>query len=348
MIFDYLGKKYPEYIKHGNACKFIQPIAEQFCKGTGLDVGAGKWPLGNATPVDLDRGGDAMGLPRGSYDYIFSSHCLEHLQNPVAALEHWKSRLRAGGTLFLYLPHPDMEYWLPQRNRKHLHIWYPEQIAKLLDDMGFVNVLVSERDLAWSFAAVGFKREFIPVEQKDKPFQELVEEKDPVIKNDPQLSSIYDRFGRDAFRRTAGLEDFEKFIIANDFKGDCCLEIGTYNGITAFILARHFKQVISIDIFPHTAKHAIKDFIGVKNVRFIDVKDNEEKAEAIKSFQFDAAFVDGDHENDSERDFKLVSGCKRVMFHEYWEQQPAVWNLVNGLREYGRVVTQGKLALWTR
>ncbi len=98
-----------------------------------------------------------MNLPEGEWDYVFSSHGLEHLPNYVAALEHWKTRIRAGGVLFLYLPSEDMEYWRPQHCRKHLHSFRPEQIAQLLRDLGFVNVLHSERDLAWSFAVVGWK-----------------------------------------------------------------------------------------------------------------------------------------------------------------------------------------------
>lgn len=155
-IFHYKGNRYPEFIKHGNACQFIAPVAVKFCQGRGLDIGAGKWPLPGATPIDIINGDDAMALPDGPFDFVFSSHCLEHLQNPVAALEHWKSRLRPGGVLFLYLPHPDMEYWLPQNNRKHLHAWYPEQMHRLIEDLGFKDVIRSERDLAWSFAVVGF------------------------------------------------------------------------------------------------------------------------------------------------------------------------------------------------
>ena len=156
-VFTYKGRLYPDYIKDGNACRFIQPCALQFCRGFGVDVGAGKWPLPGATPIDIANGGDAMALPDTIYDYVFSSHCLEHLTNPVAALEHWKTRLRPGGVLFLYLPHPDMEYWLPQFNRKHLHTWTPEQMQRLVADLGFENVIGSERDLAWSFAVVGFR-----------------------------------------------------------------------------------------------------------------------------------------------------------------------------------------------
>src|SRR3990167_9485680 len=156
MIFEYRGGLYPQYIRDGNACRFVLPMAQEFCQGRGLDVGAGKWPLPGAMPVDLATGGDAMALPDGQFDYVFSSHCLEHLSDPVGALEHWKLRLRKSGVLFLYLPHPDMTYWLPQNKRKHLHAWRPEDIERLLCDLGFVDVIRSERDLAWSFAVVGF------------------------------------------------------------------------------------------------------------------------------------------------------------------------------------------------
>jgi len=159
MIFEYRGKKYPEFLKNGNARKFIEPFAQQFCQGYGLDVGCGKWPLYGAEPIDIKDGKDAMALPQGFWPFIFSSHCLEHLENPIAALEHWKTRLAPGAPLFLYLPHPDMEYWQPQNCRKHLHSWAPAQMAKIISDLGFVDVIHSERDLLWSFCVVGWKHE---------------------------------------------------------------------------------------------------------------------------------------------------------------------------------------------
>lgn len=155
-IFEYRGALYPDALRRGNAMRFIEPMARLFCTGRGLDIGAGAWPLPGAIPVELRDGGNALGLPPGRYDYVFSSHCLEHLVNPVQALEHWKERLRVGGALFLYLPHPDMVYWRPQHCRKHLHTWRPAEMVELLRDLGFVDVIHSERDLYWSFAAVGF------------------------------------------------------------------------------------------------------------------------------------------------------------------------------------------------
>lgn len=160
--FRYRGELYPEYLKHGNAVQFIAPTAAHFCQGRGVDVGAGKWPLAGAVPVDVASGGSALDLPTGPepggcWDYVFSSHCLEHLPNPVAAVEHWLARLRPGGTLFLYLPHPDMRYWRPENCRKHLHLFHPEDVAAMLASLGCVDVMRGERDLAWSFAVVGFK-----------------------------------------------------------------------------------------------------------------------------------------------------------------------------------------------
>jgi|SRR5580765_985340 SAM-dependent methyltransferase len=160
MFYEYKGVAYPDYLKRGHAYRFILEAAKHFCRGTGFDVGAGGAvsALPGAYAIDVLNGNrhHALNLPDDVVDYIFSSHCLEHLENPVAALEHWKSRLKPGGVLFLYLPSEDMEYWLPQNNRKHLHSWRPAQMAKIVSDLGFVNVIHSERDLAWSFAVVGF------------------------------------------------------------------------------------------------------------------------------------------------------------------------------------------------
>lgn len=157
-VFEYRGRQYPELLKHGNACQYIAPIAKQFCKGMGLDVGCGAWPLPGAVPIELkDGSGDAMALPWGPWDFIFSSHCAEHLVNPIAAFEHWRDSLVPGGVLFLYLPSPEMEYWNPVNCKKHLHAWHPAEMAKILTTLGFQDVLHSERDLAYGFSVVGFK-----------------------------------------------------------------------------------------------------------------------------------------------------------------------------------------------
>jgi len=182
----------------------------------------------------------------------------------------------------------------------------------------------------------------------DNNFRWLMNENADHIHKDPQLSAIFHRFGADAFRRSSGVELFESFLRKIKFRGERCVEIGTYNGITAIILARYFKEVVSFDIFPYTAKHAIAEFAGVTNVRFVDIKSNEEKAELINALDFDAAYSDGDHANDAQSDFDLVKKCKRVLFHEYWDIQQPVYDLVNSLKLNFRdkVTIEGKFAFW--
>lgn len=167
------------------------------------------------------------------------------------------------------------------------------------------------------------------------------------LHNDPQLVAVFKDFGVRAFRRSSVLEGFDEFLRMHRVSGQRCIEIGTCRGLTAIVLARYFGEVVSFDIDRDPEKHAIAATLGVKNVVYVDVADNAEKASLIDALKFDFAYVDGDHARDTEEDFALVRRCGRVLFHEYWQAQPPVWNLVNRLRDAGRVVTQDKLALWT-
>ena len=159
---DYNYEKYPKYNAMGNASQFAIPFALHVCKGQGYDIGYCKeeWKYPGAQGIDEADNNEwhAMNLPKKGVDYIYSSHCLEHLPNWVDALDYWIDHLAIGGTLFLYLPHKDQSYWLPWNNRKHVHALDEEVIEKYLwsrDDMD--NIFVSQRDLNWSFMVMAEK-----------------------------------------------------------------------------------------------------------------------------------------------------------------------------------------------
>ena len=113
--WDYEGRFYPDYLFVGGASFAIKRTAALYCTGDGLDLGAGLWPLPGMTPVDLERGPGAGrtldDCPAHSQDFVFSSHCLEHIAEWEAALRAWVEKLRPGGRLFLYLPHPTCAIW---------------------------------------------------------------------------------------------------------------------------------------------------------------------------------------------------------------------------------------------
>lgn len=186
---EFQGSQYPKFQASGFAARFIFPFAMEVCKGQGLDIGANrpewKLPVPGCWPIDPNIEGcmfDAMHLPHneqqtveheGQWDYIFSSHCLEHLNDWVGVLDYWHSILKPGGVLFLYLPHPDQQYWKPWNNRKHVSVIKPLDILEYLkakranayvmknyQTVGipiWKNSFVSQRDLNHSFAAMAQK-----------------------------------------------------------------------------------------------------------------------------------------------------------------------------------------------
>jgi predicted SAM-dependent methyltransferase len=155
---DYQGISYPAFQTTGNAARFIQPLALEFCKGVGYDIGYCKpeWKLPGAIGVDLadGKGYSADKLPEGNVDYIFSSHCLEHVDNWVDTLLYWHSCVKPGGVIFLYLPDYSQTYWRPWNNRKHRHVMDPTVIKGLLESKGCKNIFVSGVDLNNSFSVV--------------------------------------------------------------------------------------------------------------------------------------------------------------------------------------------------
>jgi SAM-dependent methyltransferase len=50
---------------------------------------------------------DLREIPSNSYDFVLSSHTLEHTANPLRVLLEWKRLLKSGGIMVLVLPHRD-------------------------------------------------------------------------------------------------------------------------------------------------------------------------------------------------------------------------------------------------
>lgn len=154
--------EYPAFQSHGFAAQFAFPFAKQVLKGTGYDIGYSKpeWMLPGAMGIEptINPEFHAMNLPGLHVDYIFSSHCLEHIHDWTGVLDYWHTRLRPGGVLFLYLPHYEQRYWRTWNNRKHVNNLSPELLKDYLTDRGWNKIFVTEGyDLNHSFYAVAEK-----------------------------------------------------------------------------------------------------------------------------------------------------------------------------------------------
>lgn len=157
---EFKGKMYPKFQSEGNAARWVMPFAQEVCKGKGLDIGFSKdeWKFPGAMGIDLTVGHDAMELPMldeyFEVDYIFSSHCLEHLPDWVGALNHWLTRLKWDGLLFLYLPDYSQEYWRPWNNRKHIHALTPQLLTDYAKQTGYKYFSSTGADLNSSFTFI--------------------------------------------------------------------------------------------------------------------------------------------------------------------------------------------------
>jgi SAM-dependent methyltransferase len=95
-------------------------FATRYFRGDGIDVGGGidsialyqeLFPgIRNCFVYDQQHG-DAQLLANvrdASFDFLYSSHCLEHLRDPVEALRNWLRVVKPGGHLVVEVPDEDL------------------------------------------------------------------------------------------------------------------------------------------------------------------------------------------------------------------------------------------------
>jgi len=79
--------------------------------GRGIDIGCGPDPvLPGVQRFDKEHG-DAnrvRSFVEGEYDFVFSSHTLEHMVDPRSAIREWWSLVKPGGHLIVVVPDEDL------------------------------------------------------------------------------------------------------------------------------------------------------------------------------------------------------------------------------------------------
>jgi SAM-dependent methyltransferase len=108
---------------------------DKYFVGYGIDIGCGEDKLclsdvARVRPWDETLGhGDAQkmkGVADNFFDFVYSSHCLEHVANPEEALKNWWRILKPGGYLFVEVPDEDLYeqgVWPSRFNGGHRTSW---------------------------------------------------------------------------------------------------------------------------------------------------------------------------------------------------------------------------------
>ena len=148
--------------QQGNETGKVRWELPRYTRGMGLDVGCGR-AKGFPHFIGVDQNlqmqktildpdimvMDGTKLPMfasGSMDFVFSSHMLEHVVDPKAALAEWWRVIKTGGHLCLYLPHKDFypNVGKPGANPDHKHDFLPADIEAILAKIGSWDLLRNE------------------------------------------------------------------------------------------------------------------------------------------------------------------------------------------------------------
>lgn len=167
----------------------IAHLVVAYAQGKGLDIGCGTqkcWPemigvdslkdYGGQRPpaVDIVSNGEKLDVfADKTFDYIFSSHFLEHVTDYQACLKEWWRTLKVGAHLILYLPHAEYYPKIGQEgsNPDHKHDYTPNDIIEAMKKIGSWELLENEernKTNEYSFFQV-----FRKLEDRKKPIHKF-------------------------------------------------------------------------------------------------------------------------------------------------------------------------------
>jgi len=140
----------------------------KYCYGQGIDLGCGISKIKvDAIGLDIyhpdaDMRKDARVMdffPDKHFDYVYSSHLLEEIENTEATLKEWLRILKEGGFLVLNQADKDLYYSLgdPACNTNHKHHFDWEALWKILEGMNTELIYHNrskDKSEGWSFELV--------------------------------------------------------------------------------------------------------------------------------------------------------------------------------------------------
>lgn len=91
--------------------RYFGVLEKKVFQGKGIDIGCGSDPIFPEADCFDVADGDANEICRyvkKQYDFVFSSHCLEHMKNPFHAIQQWWNLVKENGYLYIVIPDEDL------------------------------------------------------------------------------------------------------------------------------------------------------------------------------------------------------------------------------------------------
>jgi len=105
--------------KKANERRLNSPLFHKVFKGDGIYIGTGNdtldkgiWTEVSSLDVFDEKDVDSQYITsfheKEKFDFVYSSHCLEHMKNPFGALREWWELVKYGGYLVFTVPDEDL------------------------------------------------------------------------------------------------------------------------------------------------------------------------------------------------------------------------------------------------
>lgn len=119
---------------------------------------------GECMPVDIVAEGDKLPFPDSSWDFVISSHVLEHFYDPIGAIEEWHRVVKPGGYIFMIVPHKcrtfdhmrvrtTLSELIDRHNNPvdsyedgHLSVWITEDVVEIINYLGYEIIEIQDMD----------------------------------------------------------------------------------------------------------------------------------------------------------------------------------------------------------
>jgi SAM-dependent methyltransferase len=91
--------------------QYFGVLEKKVFQGKGIDIGCGNDPILPDVDCFDVKDGDANYICRyvkKQYDFVFSSHCLEHMKDPFHAVQQWWNLVKDNGYLYIVIPDEDL------------------------------------------------------------------------------------------------------------------------------------------------------------------------------------------------------------------------------------------------
>uniref|UniRef100_A0A914Y2Z0 Methyltransferase type 11 domain-containing protein n=1 Tax=Panagrolaimus superbus TaxID=310955 RepID=A0A914Y2Z0_9BILA len=117
---------------------------------------------GNYLNVDIVASGDKLPFANETYDFVISSHSIEHFYDPIKTIEEWLRVIKKGGYIFMIIPHKERTFDKPKNRTtlKELILRHRNPDPNFVDDHGHHTVWITEdvmelcRNRNWKVAAM--------------------------------------------------------------------------------------------------------------------------------------------------------------------------------------------------